>query len=121
MLPTARGGLQAPSVSLGLPVFNGEAFLVQVLESILAQTYGDFELIISDNASTDATPDICRVYAARDPRIRYVRNATNVGAARNFNRVFQLSTGEYYKLANADDVCAPTLVERCVAVLDTHP
>jgi len=113
--------MRPPRVSVGMPVYNGERFLRPAIESVLTQTYGDFELIISDNASTDATPDICRVYAARDPRIRYVRNATNVGAARNFNRVFQLSTGEYYKLANADDVCAPTLVERCVAVLDTHP
>jgi glycosyltransferase involved in cell wall biosynthesis len=113
--------MSRPRVSVGMPVYNGERFLRPAIESVLAQTYTDFELIISDNASTDATSEICRAYAARDPRIRYVRNATNIGAARNFNRVFQLATAEYYKLANADDVCAPTLVERCAAVLDAHP
>jgi glycosyltransferase involved in cell wall biosynthesis len=113
--------MSAPRVSIGMPVYNGERFLRPAIESVLAQTYTDFELIISDNASTDATPDICRAYAARDRRIRYARNATNIGAARNFNRVFQLSAGEYYKLANADDTCAPTLVARCAAVLDAHP
>ena len=113
--------MSRPRVSVGMRVYNGERFLRPAIESVLAQTDTDFELIISDNASTDATSEICRAYAARDPRIRYVRNATNIGAVRNFNRAFQLSTAEYYKLANADDVCAPTLMERCAAVLDTHP
>ena len=113
--------MSTPRVSIGMPVYNGGRFLRPAIESVMAQTYGDFELIISDNASTDATPEICRAYLARDPRIRYVRNATNIGAARNFNRVFQLSSGEYYKLANADDVCAPALVASCAAVLDAHP
>jgi len=107
-----------PHVSIGLPVFNGEKYLAEALDSILAQTYPDFELIISDNASTDGTQEICRTYAARDHRIRYFRNETNLGAIRNFNRVFALSTGEYFKWAAHDDVCAPEFLQRCVEVLD---
>jgi len=110
-----------PRVSIGLPVYNGERFLKEALDSLLAQTYADFELIISDNASTDQTESICRTYAASDQRIRYYRNKENVGAARNFNHVFELSSGEYFKWATADDVCSPELVARCLSVLDTTP
>ncbi|RJP64848.1 MAG: glycosyltransferase family 2 protein [Comamonadaceae bacterium] len=110
-----------PRVSIGLPVFNGQRYLPQAIEAILAQTYGDFELIISDNASTDRTPEICREYVERDPRVRYHRNDTNIGLYRNFNRVFQLSSGEYFKWAAADDGCGSTLIERCVDVLDADP
>jgi glycosyltransferase involved in cell wall biosynthesis len=107
-----------PRVSVGMPVFNGERYLEETLDSILAQTYPDFELIISDNASTDRTQEICRAYGARDRRIRYFRNETNLGASRNFNRVFELSSGEYFKWAAHDDLCAPQFLERCVDVLD---
>jgi len=110
-----------PRVSIGMPVYNGERFVRQAIDSVLGQTFADFELIISDNASTDDTEKICRAYARRDPRIRYFRNETNIGAARNFNRVFRLSSGEYYKLANADDACAPDLVASCAGVLDRYP
>jgi glycosyltransferase involved in cell wall biosynthesis len=110
-----------PRVSIGLPVFNGENYLEEALDSILAQTYTDFELIISDNASTDRTPEICKAYAARDRRIRYYRNETNLGAAKNYNRVFELSSGEYFKWAAHDDLCAPELLARCVEVLDHEP
>jgi glycosyltransferase involved in cell wall biosynthesis len=121
MLPTARGGLQAPSVSLGLPVFNGEAFLVQVLESILAQTYGDFELIISDNASTDATPDILRDYAARDARIRCFRQASNIGSGNNWSFVARQARGEWLKWVSAHDDYAPRLLEDCLEPLRKDP
>jgi glycosyltransferase involved in cell wall biosynthesis len=107
-----------PSVSIGLPVFNGENYLEEALDSILAQTYTDFELIISDNASTDGTEEICRAYATKDRRIRYYRNEQNLGAAWNYNRVFELSTGEYFKWAAHDDLCAPEFLELCVEVLD---
>jgi len=110
-----------PRVSIGMPVYNGERFLKQTLDSILTQTFGDFELIISDNASTDATERICQEYANRDPRIRYYCNETNLGAARNYNRTFELSTGEYFKWAAHDDFLAPTFLERCVDVLDNQP
>src|SRR6266853_631610 len=76
-----------PIVSVGLPVYNGEAYLRQVLESVLAQTFTEFELVISDNASTDGTEKICREYAAADPRIRWHRQARNRGVTWNFRQV----------------------------------
>jgi glycosyltransferase involved in cell wall biosynthesis len=111
----------APRVSIGLPVYNGENYLAETLDSILAQTFRAFELIISDNASTDGTEAICRKYAAADPRIRYFRNAENLGAARNYNRAFQLARGEYFKWSGHDDPLAPTFLVRCVEVLDRDP
>jgi glycosyltransferase involved in cell wall biosynthesis len=110
-----------PRVSIGLPVFNGENYIEEALDSILAQTYADFELVISDNASTDRTPQICQDYAAKDRRIRYFRNPENLGGVRNYNRAFELSSGEYFKWAGHDDVLAPEFLERCVQVLNEHP
>jgi glycosyltransferase involved in cell wall biosynthesis len=104
-----------------MPVFNGEVFVAQSLDSILAQTFTDYELLISDNASTDSTPEICRSYAARDSRIRYLRNDVNIGPNRNFNLLVQRARGTYFKLANADDLCAPEFLARCVEVLDREP
>jgi glycosyltransferase involved in cell wall biosynthesis len=111
----------SPKVSIGLPVFNGERYLRQMLDSILAQTFTDFELIISDNASTDGTSDICRDYDAKDSRICYHRNQENLGAARNFNQAFHLSNGVYFRWASADDFFARDSIERCVDVLDSNP
>lgn len=111
-------GDRLPRLSIGMPVFQGAAYIRSALESILAQTHEDFELIVSDNASTDGTEDIVRAYAARDRRVRYHRSLRNVGAARNFNRVFSLASGEYFKWAAHDDVLAPECLARCVEVLD---
>lgn len=108
-------------VAIGLPVYNGEKYLVQTLDSILAQTFEDFDLVISDNASTDRTEEISRDYAGRDRRVRYHRNEKNLGAARNYNRVFELATAEYFKWAAHDDLMAPGYIERCVDVLDGEP
>jgi len=110
-----------PRVSIGLPVYNGQNYLQEAIESILSQTFEDFELIISDNASTDRTQEICREYAAKEPRIRYYRNKQNLGAAFNFNHVFKLSTGEYFKWAAHDDMCASELLSKCVRILDYDP
>ena len=110
-----------PRVSIGLPVYNGEKFLKNTLDSILSQTFKEFELIISDNASTDSTERICRMYMSRDSRIRYYRNESNMGASWNYNRVFALSSGEYFKWAADDDLCAPEMIQRCVDVLDQYP
>lgn len=110
-----------PRVSVGLPVYNGERYLAEAIDSLLAQTYDDFELIISDNASTDATQEICRGYCELDSRVSYTRNETNIGAAANYNRVFELSRGEYFRWAAHDDVCKPEFVERCVQALDSDP
>jgi glycosyltransferase involved in cell wall biosynthesis len=106
-----------PLVSIGLPVFNGENFLREALDSLLAQTLGDFELIICDNASTDATRAISEEYAARDGRVRYLRQRENLGAARNHNVAFHESRGVLFKWAAHDDVCAPRFLEACVAAL----
>ena len=118
----ARSGQTAPpAVSVGLPVYNGEAFLGEALDSLLAQDYGDFELIISDDGSTDATEQICRDVAGRDPRIRYYREEQNRGAAWNFNRVARLARGRYFRWACHDDLCAPTHLRRCVEALESAP
>jgi glycosyltransferase involved in cell wall biosynthesis len=113
--------VRAPRVSVAVPVYNGEPFIGEALDSIAAQTFPDYEVIISDNASQDGTESICRAYAARDPRVRYLRNERNVGLARNFQQLVRLASGEYFKLANADDVSDPRLLSECVAVLDAHP
>ena len=110
-----------PRVTIGVPVFNGERFLIQTLDSIRAQTFSAWEMVVSDNASTDRTSEICRDYAARDPRIRYERNSHNIGATRNFNRTLELASAPLFKLANADDLCEPELLARCVDILDSHP
>lgn len=110
-----------PRVSIGVPVYNGARFLRATIDSLLAQTYTDFELIVCDNASTDDTEAICREYAQRDPRVRYVRNERNLGPAANYNRCFELSRGELFKWQAADDVVAPEFVARCVAALDADP
>lgn len=104
-----------------MPVYNAERYLEAALESLLAQTFTDFELIISDNASTDATAEICRRYTGRDARIRYERQRQNRGANWNFNRVVELARGELFKWAAYDDLCEPTFIERCVAALDADP
>jgi glycosyltransferase involved in cell wall biosynthesis len=110
-----------PRVSIGLPVYNGENYVTEAIESLLGQTFTDLELIICDNASTDRTEEICRGYAATDGRVRYQRNSTNLGHAPNFNRTFELARGEYFKHAGHDDIVEPTFLERCVGRLDAHP
>ena len=112
---------RAPRVTIGLLVYNGERFLNIALDSLLKQTFTDFELIISDNASTDATEGICREYAARDARIRYFRADRNRGAAWNYNRTVELAHAEYFKWAAHDDRCAPQFLESCIEVLDREP
>jgi glycosyltransferase involved in cell wall biosynthesis len=111
----------SPKLSIGLPVYNGERFLGQALDCLLAQTFRDFEIIISDNASSDRTPQICRTYAQRDHRIRYVRNQRNLGLIANFNLVFELSSTPLFKWAAHDDLHRDTYLENCVGVLDNHP
>jgi glycosyltransferase involved in cell wall biosynthesis len=110
-----------PRVSIGLPVYNGERYLRLAIDSLLAQTFTDFELVISDNASSDASEAICREYAARDPRVRYYRNARNIGGSRNHNRVVELSVGEYFVMGAHDDLREPDYLRSTVEVLDADP
>lgn len=107
-----------PRVSIGVPVYNGESYLEEALDSLLNQTYQDFEILISDNASTDRTQEICESYVAKDSRIRYERQKTNRGAAANYNRTFKMAQGELFKWAAHDDKCLPTFLERCVEEFD---
>jgi glycosyltransferase involved in cell wall biosynthesis len=105
-------------VSLALPVYNGERYVAQAIAAVLAQDFDDFEFIISDNASTDRTQEICRSFAAADPRIRYYRNQTNIGAAGNYNRGFELARGEYFKWCAHDDCISANYLRECVRALD---
>jgi glycosyltransferase involved in cell wall biosynthesis len=104
-----------------MPVYNGEPYIGLAIQSVLDQTFGDFELLISDNASTDGTEEICRDFAARDKRIVYSRNSENIGAAPNYNRLVDMASADYFRWSNADDLLAPVLHERCIAVLDLNP
>ena len=104
-----------------MPVYNGGRYVAESIESILNQSFRDFELVISDNASDDETGDICKRYQSADPRIRYHRNDRNIGAAPNFNRTVEQSRGDYFTWAAHDDVYADTYLERTVAVLDGRP
>ena len=111
----------APRLTIGLPVYNGEKYVAESLEALLGQSFTDFELIISDNASTDSTGDICRSYEKQDSRVRYFRQPRNLGLAPNVNFVRGQASGELYKEAAHDDLYARNLLESCVAVLDEHP
>ncbi len=108
-------------VSIALPVYNGERFVGDAIESILSQDFAEFELVISDNASTDATGDICREYVNRDARVRYVRNAQNIGSAANFTQSFGLVSGRYFKWMAADDMLAVGYLRACVQILEEDP
>ncbi len=110
-----------PLVTIGVPAYNSERHLRQSLDSLLAQTYRDFVLVISDNASTDATAEICQQYVRRDPRVQYFRNPVNVGMTGNFNRVFELTHTKYIKWSTADDFWAPDMLADAVAVMEADP
>jgi glycosyltransferase involved in cell wall biosynthesis len=107
-----------PRVSLGVPLYNAERYLEHCLDALLVQDYPDFEIIISDNASTDRTWEICQRYAAADPRIRLYRNPRNLGGPRNYARVVELARGDLFKWVAYDDICLPSYISTCVAALD---
>jgi glycosyltransferase involved in cell wall biosynthesis len=109
-----------PRLTIGLPVYNGEEFLGESIEALLGQTFEDFELVISDNASTDGTADICLDYAKQDSRIRYIRQESNIGLVPNHNFIMSQGSSELFKLAAHDDLYARDLLKRCVAALDEH-
>ncbi|EDY83277.1 glycosyl transferase, group 2 family protein [Verrucomicrobiia bacterium DG1235] len=117
----SRKSSELPRVSIGMPVYNGEKYITRAIESILSQTFEDFELIICDNASTDSTREICDDYAKRDERIRYFRNNKNIGAGPNFNKAVEYARGTYFKWAAHDDLCAPDFLRLCVENLDKDP
>ena len=104
-----------------MPVYNGELYLEQTIQSVLEQTYDNFELVISDNASTDNTEQICRKFAKEDRRVVYIRNKSNIGAAMNYNHAFNNTKGQFFRWHNADDLCGPQLHELCLSVLMKKP
>jgi glycosyltransferase involved in cell wall biosynthesis len=112
---------RSPVVSLGLPVYNGELYLARELDSLLAQDFEDFEVIICDNGSDDATPKLCAQYESLDSRVRYYRNPRNVGLVGNFNRTFKLSRGRYFKWVTHDDWHAPESLRLSVQLLEENP
>ncbi len=114
-------GAAAPRVTIGIPVYNGAATLEETVQSLLAQTFTDFELVISDNASTDATGEIAQRLVQQDSRIRYIRQQVNIGANGNYSAVVRAARGEFLKWCSASDWCAPTFLEQCVRALDAHP
>src|SRR5659263_26369 len=111
----------SPIVSIGMPVYNGEKTIREALDTLLAQDFKDFELIISDNASTDDTSNICKMYAARDRRVRYERNLINIGPTANFNRLIHLARGKYFMWAADDDLWEPSYVSCMVEALENNP
>jgi glycosyltransferase involved in cell wall biosynthesis len=113
--------IASPRLSVGLPVYNGQTYLCEALDALLGQSFEDFELVISDNASTDATEEICRDYARNDSRIRYIRQPHNLGMAPNHNVVLQESRGKYFKWVSHDDLYGQDLFARCVEALEERP
>ncbi len=111
----------SPSVSIGVPVFNAAPFLSETLESVLAQSHGDFEVIISDNASTDATQDVIQAYATRDRRIRSFRQPVNIGLGNNWSFVARQARCTWFKWLSANDYCAPRLLQDSLAPLRADP
>ncbi len=110
-----------PKISLAMPVFNGASFVAETLQSLLSQDFEDFELIVTDNDSSDGTADIVLDFAARDARVRYHHNGKNLGAANNYNRGFDLSRGTYLKWCAHDDNLSPNFLSACLRALEEDP
>jgi glycosyltransferase involved in cell wall biosynthesis len=113
--------MRAPRLTIGLPVYNGERYLAAALDALLGQSFEDFELILSDNASTDGTPDICNHYQQLDPRVRIVRHPNNIGSSPSHNFVVDQARGELFKWASDDDLYARDLLSCCIEALDGNP
>lgn len=113
--------MTTPSVSIGVPVFNGGPTIEAVLNSLLQQTLQDFEIIISDNCSTDETPVICERLAKKDARIRYIRQSENIGASANFRYVLEKARGEFFRWAAADDIVSADFLKTNYDFLKHHP
>ncbi|WP_179131515.1 glycosyltransferase family 2 protein [Candidatus Entotheonella palauensis] len=111
--------MQLPEVSVCIPTYNAAQYLADAIDSVLAQTFEDFELVVSDNASTDHTPELCQAY--HDPRFLYSRSPENTGQSGNWNRCLSLARGTYVILLHADDLLMPEYLQRAVQVLDQHP
>lgn len=119
--PQNEAHTSSPLVSIGMPVYNEDRFIAESLKSLLAQDYPSTEIIVSDNASTDRTGDICREFVAKNERIRYHRFEHNCGATENFKKVLGVARGKYFMWASGHDLWAPDLVSECVRLLEAEP
>jgi glycosyltransferase involved in cell wall biosynthesis len=117
----SAGTAWEPRVTVGIPAYNAERFIASAIEGMLAQTFTNIEIVVSDNASTDGTADIVHDYIKRDARVRYERSPVNVGVARNFNRLVGLARAPYFRWAATDDLNHPTSIERCLPVIEADP
>jgi hypothetical protein len=108
-------------VTVGLPVYNGAALVHRAIDATLNQTFSDLELLISDNCSSDATEEICREYARRDPRVVYTKTERNLGAAGNYSRLARMARGEFFKWLSHDDSMAPDFIEKCLPYAESNP
>jgi glycosyltransferase involved in cell wall biosynthesis len=117
----SRSATSVPIVSIGVPVYNGARFLARALDALLAQDWPAVDIVVSDNASTDASLAIAEAYAARDPRVRILRSKVNAGFERNFARVLETATGEYFMWAACDDRWHPQFVSSLVTALQQTP
>lgn len=109
-----------PRISVGIPAYNSAAHIGLTIEGLLSQSFGDFELIVSDNASTDATRDVVEQYMRKDARIRYERHPVNIGANPNYSHLVHCARGEFFKWSSSSDWCAPTFLECCLNELAAH-
>lgn len=107
-----------PLVTIGVPVYNGEENIQSALDSLLLQTYQNIKIVISDNASVDRTAEICQEYEKRYKKIQYYKNDINYGSVYNFNKLMDLSNGKYFMWASSHDLWDPTLVSKCVSILE---
>lgn len=104
-----------------MPAYNAARHIEAAIRSVLSQTVSDLELVIYDNASTDDTEALCRKAAAVDSRVRYFRNARNLGAAENYNLAFRAARGRYFKWSSSNDLCHPEFLRSCIAALEADP
>ena len=118
---SSEGPSGVPLVTIGMPVYNGSPYLEQAVRSLLNQTEEDFVILVSDNCSADETPEICTRLAAEDPRIKYVRQVSNIGPARNFVYLLRSAESPFFMWAAHDDLRAPTFLETCLQLLDQAP
>jgi hypothetical protein len=116
-----QASVSGPLVSIGMPVYNGERHMRSALDSLLAQDHDNFELVISENGSTDGTRAICRDYAARDPRVRVHHQPRHVPAIDNFKTALELARGDYFMWAAVDDTWYPAFVRMAVDELERNP
>jgi glycosyltransferase involved in cell wall biosynthesis len=114
-------GSAGARLTVGMPVYNGERYMAETIDTILGQDVDGLELMVSDNCSTDATAEIVKDVMSRDDRVRYVRNEHNVGAARNYNQLVEFSQAPLFKWAGYDDLLRPSYLARCLEVLDAQP